>query len=62
MKKATLNYVVDAVQALLFLFLIVTGIIQDWTSGNCNPVSFLYNMHSCSHDSPSKIPSSSMVE
>ena len=30
MKKATLNYVVDAVQALLLLFLIVTGIIQGW--------------------------------
>ncbi len=30
MKKATLNYVVDAVQALLLLFLLVTGIIQGW--------------------------------
>jgi hypothetical protein len=38
MKKATLNYVVVAVQALLLLFLIVTGIIQGWTSGKSRSI------------------------
>lgn len=30
MNKPTINYVVDAVQSLLLLFLLVTGIIQGW--------------------------------
>ncbi|MFQ5956239.1 MAG: DUF4405 domain-containing protein [Candidatus Brocadiales bacterium] len=30
MKKATLNYVVDATQSFLLLFLLVSGILQGW--------------------------------
>lgn len=30
MKKATLNYLVDAIQSLLLLFLLVSGILQGW--------------------------------
>ncbi len=38
MKKTTLNYVVDAVQALLLLYLIVTGIIQGWITGKSRSI------------------------